>query len=306
VANIASLMPQVRLGEHSISRLIVGGNPFSGNSHLSPEADDEMRRFYSGRRILETLRRCEKWGINTVQARADNHIMRLLVDYWESGGRLQWVAQTASERADVRANIRQAARLRPIGIYHHGSKTDEYWAQGRIDEVRDALLFIRDQGILAGLGTHAPEVIAYAEERGWEVDFYMACFYNLTRKPRPSAIASGQFQEEEYNPADPRAMCRIIRQVNKPVLAFKILAASRLARNREALRAAFAFAFANIKPQDAVVVGVFTKYCDQVMEDALLAMELGQACSYTAQPFASWPQFVASPAGSGLEPRTST
>ena len=29
------------------------------------------------------------------------------------------------------------------------------------------------------IGSHIPEVLDYVEEKGWDVDFYMACFYNL-------------------------------------------------------------------------------------------------------------------------------
>jgi hypothetical protein len=32
-------LPTVKLGEHDISRLIIGGNPFSGGSHTSVEMD---------------------------------------------------------------------------------------------------------------------------------------------------------------------------------------------------------------------------------------------------------------------------
>ena len=40
---------------------------------------------------------------------------------------------------------------------------------------------MRECGVQVGLGSHIPEVIGYAEERGWDVDFYMTCFYNLSR-----------------------------------------------------------------------------------------------------------------------------
>ncbi|MBM4094776.1 MAG: hypothetical protein FJ276_36015 [Planctomycetes bacterium] len=38
-------MPQVRLGEHSISRLICGDNPFKANSHEPAENADLVRRY---------------------------------------------------------------------------------------------------------------------------------------------------------------------------------------------------------------------------------------------------------------------
>ena len=38
-------LPQIRLGEHSISRLICGDNPFKANSHLSVSLNQHMRPF---------------------------------------------------------------------------------------------------------------------------------------------------------------------------------------------------------------------------------------------------------------------
>ena len=135
---------------------------------------------------------------------------------------------------------------------------------------------MRDSGVQVGLGTHIPEVIEYAEEKGWDVDFYMACMYNLSRKPRESALvlqAQGKrgkqgaphaVNDEEYLAEDRARMCAVVRQTPKTCLAFKILAASRNCATQADVRAAFAYAFAHIKPQDAVVVGMYTRHLDQV------------------------------------------
>ena len=40
---------------------------------------------------------------------------------------------------------------------------------------------VRDLGVLVGVGTHKPEVIAQVEDEGWDVDFYAGCVYNRTR-----------------------------------------------------------------------------------------------------------------------------
>jgi hypothetical protein len=44
-------VPAVRIGNRSISRLILGGNMFSAISHLGPDRDREMRRYYTAARI---------------------------------------------------------------------------------------------------------------------------------------------------------------------------------------------------------------------------------------------------------------
>ena len=248
-------LPRIKIGNREVSRLIVGGNPFSGNSHQTGQLSKEMRDYYTNEKIKETLRECERCGINTIQARGDNHIMRMLNEFWNEGGKLQWIAQTASERASIPANIGQIASCGAIACYHHGSRTDSLFKAGKLDSVKDMLTAIKDNGMPAGLGTHDTDVIRYAEDNNFDVDFYMMAFYNLSRR------------KETYLPEDREAACEIIKQVDKPVLAFKIMAAG-----RNEPQEAFRYAYENIKPTDAVVVGVFTKYQpNQVQEDADLA-----------------------------------
>jgi hypothetical protein len=69
---------------------------------------------------------------------------------------------------------------------------------------------------------------------------------------------------EEFFEDDPQKMCRIIQNTDKMCLAFKILAANRYCHTQDDVRKAFEFAFANIKPIDAVMVGMFPKYEDQI------------------------------------------
>lgn len=263
-------LPKVRLGQSSIfvSRLISGGNTLCGNSHFSHEMDGEMREYFTPERVVAYLQRLQSSGINTLQARGDYH--RIL--YWielfrREGGQLHWIVQTASEMHDVSQNIRILAAAGAAGIYHHGTQTDRFWLEGRIDDVHDYLKCIRDTGVQVGLGTHTPEVIEYAEEKDWDIDFYMACLYNINRQIRESALVSSDIVknlQEEFLPEDPPRMCDVIRQTEKTCLAFKILGASRRCSTPQEVAAAFQFAFSHIKPKDAVVVGMFPKYQDQI------------------------------------------
>ena len=251
-------------------RLISGGNPLCGNSHFSPELDREMRRYFTDEEVVRYLHRVEASGINTLQARGDYHrVLHWVELHRREGGTLQWIAQTASEMSDVFQNIRILAAAGVIGIYHHGTQTDRWWLEGKIDRVEDYLKCIRDTGVQVGLGTHTPEVIEYAEEKGWDVDFYMAAFYNLNRTPRESALVSkvNTGGVEEFRDEDPPAMCRVIRATEKTCLAFKIVGAGRRCESPGSVREAFRFAFDNIKPTDAVVVGMFPKHSDQITDN---------------------------------------
>jgi hypothetical protein len=282
-----SALPTIKFGAHEVTRLIVGGNPFCGNSHASEALSREMRDYYTPEQVVQVLQRCQAAGINTVQARGDYH--RIL--YWielfcRAGGQLHWIAQTASEMHDVFQNIRVLAAAGAMGIYHHGSQTDRFWRAGQVDKVEDYLHCMRDCGVQVGLGTHIPEVICYAEDHGWDVDFYMACLYNLSRRPRQSALVSGVHgaNQEQYLEEDRARMCEVIRQTPKTCLAFKILAAGRNCDTPEDTQAAFDYAFRHTKPTDAVVVGMFPKYLDQVTANVEHTLK---ACRLAAPELAS-------------------
>jgi hypothetical protein len=51
-------MPKIKLGKHTVSRLVCGNNPFNGGSHTSVLLNEEMRRYYDPEQTLKTLRRC--------------------------------------------------------------------------------------------------------------------------------------------------------------------------------------------------------------------------------------------------------
>jgi hypothetical protein len=270
-------LPTVPFGPTTVSRLIVGVNPFSGNSHASSALSEEMADYFTADRIVRTLLRCQELGMTAMQMRADRHILRVIREYRNRGGTMGFIAQTASEMADLPGNIQRIAGAGAIGAYHHGSRTDSLWLEGRIDEVLPLLKVMRDVGLQVGLGTHIPEVIDYVEEAGWDIDFYMACFYNLNRKPRMGGISGGgpAPEPEGFLDEDRECMARRILATDKTVLGFKFLAAGRKCGAPDTTREAFRWAFAHIKPKDALVVGMFPKYRDQVKENIEYTKQFG-------------------------------
>jgi hypothetical protein len=58
-------------------------------------------------------------------------------------------------------------------------------------------------------------------------------------------------------------MFEVMRQADVPCLAFKILAAGRLCDRQEWVERAFEDTFRQIKPNDAVIVGMYPEYEDQ-------------------------------------------
>ena len=263
------MLQTIKLGDYEVSRLIIGGNPFSGNSHISADVDEAMENYYTADNIKKALFRAEECGINTLQVRGDKHIFRILKEYYNEGGKLRWIAQTASEFWSFEGNVSQIVKNNPIAIYHHGTRTDSLFKNEKYAEIEKSLNIIRRSGKLVGLATHMPEVIEYAEEHNWDIDFYMACVHNISKVDRVSSAITGLANTQEpFDDVDRGVMYATIRGTSKPCLAFKILGAGRKCESSETVKASFIEAYANIKPIDAVIVGMYQKTKDQVYENS--------------------------------------
>ena len=269
------MLPAVDFCGVEVTRLICGGNPLSGYSHFSGELDREMVEYYTMPNLQTLLDECWANGINTFQSRGDRHQMRMFLEHRLNGGSMQWIAQTASEFADIGRNIQEIAGYKPIAIYHHGTHTDNSWHTGTIDRVQDIIKAIHDTGLPAGIGTHIPEVIEYVEDRGWDIDFYMCCFYNLARQYKSApAVDQDAYARDQFPEDDPIRMTTIIQKIAKPCIGFKIMAASRNCKTPQDAKNALAFAFEHIKDTDLVDVGMFQKYKNQVAENAAFVREI--------------------------------
>jgi hypothetical protein len=268
------MLPTVKLNNTRITRLIIGGNPFRGYSHFSEQLDREMIEYYTPENAVRVLLECQKNGINTMQSRGDKIIFDIIRRFRDQGGTMHWIVQTASEHPDFYQNIREIAELKPLGIYYHGTATDSRWKSGKIDTIRDHLQAIRNAGCAVGLASHMPEVLHYIEEHDWDIDFYMTCFYNLSKIERGSILAGAERVEEPFDDPDREIMCQFIRNTTKTCLAFKVLAAGRKCQSLQTVREAFQFAFDNIKPTDAMIVGVFQKHINQVEQNCVIVKDI--------------------------------
>ncbi len=172
--------------------------------------------------------------------------------------------------------IADAARRKPIGIAPHGALAERLHRQDRLKVLRDLLRRIRDQGVLVGLSAHNPALIQLAEEQKWDVDYYMCCLYYLTR-PRAEyqkLLGKDLPLGEIYLPADPPRMFKVIQATRKPCLVYKVLAAGRRIQTPAEVRQCFETALSNIKATDALIVGMYQQFGDQVGENATMVREI--------------------------------
>lgn len=244
-------METVKIKDIEVSRFIIGGNPFGGFAHHSPEMDWRMRRYYTTARIKETLREAERLGVNTLIARSDMHVARLLFEYWNEGGKVQWVAQTCPGVGSPELAVDRAADYGALACYVHGGYVDFLVAQGRSEELQPIVDRIREAGMVAGIAGHNPKVFRWAEDN-LSVDFYMCSYYNASPRDERPNLVPGVI--EKYVQEDRQAMTDMIQRLSRPVIHYKILAAG---RNDPA--EAFLWAARSMRPNDAVCVGVYTE-----------------------------------------------
>ena len=279
-------MPEVPFGPNSISRLIVGSNQQSGASHQSKEMSMHMLEYFTEDRTMEFLRSCMAQGIDTWQVNYRPNFQTVVHNLREEGENLKVIPLCAPRVENLSLERirpilermedswdKMLEEFKPIGVAFWGMLTDILWRDGKIDIIRDFLAKIRDAGVQVGVSTHIPEVIEYIEEKGWDVDFYMASLYKWMKSREeileivPEVPVDGSGGWEFYLPSELPKMCDTIRKTPKTCIAFKLFAAGRTCRTPEEVSGVYEFVFGHIKPTDLVVVGMYPRYADQMIKE---------------------------------------
>jgi hypothetical protein len=262
----AASLPKVRFGDVEISRMVMGSNQFYGFSHFNGLLDRLMVDWNTSDRICQTLFQCQQNGINAYQYAHHENTLKDLELFRSKGGNMHLIA-TDPGMTPVEDAVRRSGAM---ALYHHGEVTDSLYRDGKMEQVHEYTKKLRQAGVRVGIGTHKPEVVEYAEERGWDVDFYVLCAYNRTRSPEEIRRILGVVPvpaNEVYLETDPAHAYDVARKTPKTCFLFKILAAGRVARTPDGVDKAFKEALTSIKPQDCIVVGMFPRFKDEVKEN---------------------------------------
>ncbi|MBU4199300.1 MAG: hypothetical protein KKE37_09095 [Verrucomicrobia bacterium] len=246
-------MRMVKIGKATISGLCIGGNPFSGFSHQGEKKSKEMIEYYTPDRIKQTLKEAEQAGVNTFFGRTDDHILGIVKDYRDQGSAIQWFAQVCEDSGDPgswRKWLKASIDIGATGAYLHGGIVDYWYANKMFDCFKEALDIMRKADIVAGFAGHNPAAHQWICDN-LELDFQMCSHYNPTdRSKSPHHISVG----EKWNDEDRALIIKTIARVQKPVVHYKVFAGG-----NKSIVPAFAFLGNVVRPQDIVLVGVFTK-----------------------------------------------
>lgn len=268
----SAALPMIQIGRHRLSRLVAGSNPILGYSYMGEHASRHMKEYYTPERTVEFLQNCERAGITTHQFADPDRALPYLRPLRERGSKMSFIC-LHSQREKIKDAVSQTGAF---AMVHHGGATDRLFAEGKAGQVHDYVKAAHDCGVLAGVSAHNPDCIKRIAHEGWEVDLFMNCFYFLTRKTvkKDTEIPMLDFGLPFFR-NDPNEMTRVIREVKQPCLGFKILGAGRQCANQQSVRAAFKFAFENIKATDGVIVGMFPWFFDEISANTQYTRELG-------------------------------
>jgi len=248
----AAALPTVLLGTLEVSRLILGSNPFWGYSHKSPQLDEEMRRHHTDERIMQILDEAADCGLTALASPPDKRWVRLWARYLEKGGRLKtWISQCHGHPEQMLEEIDRSIKAGARAIFIQGARVEEQFGRGNFDVLRSWVEHIKEAGLPAGAAAHWPEIHPELERRKFPTDFFYQCLYNASKS-------------DDYNAAEREKAVATIAQLEKPVIAYKILAAGRLAASE-----GFEYAFSRIKRKDGVCVGIYAQNAiDQIRQNA--------------------------------------
>ena len=263
-------LPTGKIGDVEIGRLIIGGNQFSGWSHSRdlPYLRQLFLAYSTQERIMKTLEACEENGVNAIITSASDYLSK----YWkERGGRMQWIAQVHPQSSDLTSDIQRVVDNGAIGAYVQGGVGDSFVKSGRVDLLGKAVEFIKKNGLIAGIGGHSIEVPMAVEKARIDADFYMKTLHHgnyWSATPKEKRV---EFNVDSGSPYDhdniweiaPEKTIEFMKNVEKPWIAFKVLAAGAIHPSE-----GFKYAFEN--GADFICVGMFDF---QIRENVIIARD---------------------------------
>lgn len=277
LSDIKGKVPEGKLGDLKITRLIMGCNLIGGWSHARDllYTNTLFKAYNNEKKIIETLYLAEQAGINTTFM--VTQFYTALNKYKNIyNGKMQSICQAMLPEKDFFSDIKLAIDSGATALYIQGGEGDKYVSSGKIDMVYKAIDYIKKQGFHAGVGGHSLETIKACEREGVPADFYVKTFHHdnywsahpVENRVEYSVIGDYSQDHNKYHDniwdLYPARTIEYMKEVNKPWIAFKVLAAGALEP-----KDGFRFAFEN--GADFICVGMFDF---QVVEDVNIANEV--------------------------------
>ena len=181
ISELKGELPKGKIGEHEISRLVLGGNLIGGWAHSRDliYVPSLFRAYNTEKKIFETLMLAEKAGINCINIGFPTN--ETMVKYKKmTGSKIKVISQVAPEmeKNDYFVNIDKAIDMGVDIVQIQGNRCDWLVRDNRIDVIEKMMDRIRSQGYTAGLASHTVDALIACEEQGIIPDYYMKTMHH--------------------------------------------------------------------------------------------------------------------------------
>jgi len=252
-------LPKGKVAGLSMSRLLLGGNLLT---HFTHSRDlkyvyNLAAHYNTEEKILETLAIAEAYGIDTLVIHTVPRAMNILKKYrYEHGGKIKWIICPTAAIDDTmeayRQQVEQIVEMGVDAVYLWGVRADQLVSQSRVDLIAKAVEIVKDNEVASGVGAHDLKVIIECERHKIDVDFYIKTLHhhNYPSAPKPGELTKVTSEVPGYWCNNPQKVIDFMKGVQKPWIAFKVMAAGAIPPQD-----AFSYAFEN--GADHIIAGMF-------------------------------------------------
>jgi hypothetical protein len=263
-------LPAGKIKDLQISRLLLGGNLLT---HFTHSRDlkyvyNLTAHYNTEEKICETMAVAEAHGVNTLVIHTAPGVVGMLKNYRnKQGGRIQWIicptAQVDTDPEGYTTQVRQLADEGVEAIYLWGVSADRLVAEGKVDMIAKAVEIAKEHGVPSGVGAHDLRVVQQCEQKKIDADFYIKTFHhhNYPSAPKADELTRVYSEVPGYWCNNPAEVIDFMKGVEKPWIAFKVMAAGAIPPND-----AFRYVFNN--GADFVLAGMFDF---EIAEDVMIA-----------------------------------
>lgn len=282
-------VPSGTLGKAKISRIMLGGNLISGYMHCRDlkYVGALFRAYVTEEKLMETFKLAEQYGINTVFETGGEYVATYNRKF---NGRMQFIPhiEVREEQTDssLKEHIKKQADTGAIALYVWGVSADLLIKKGKVDLLKKAVeMAKKETNLPIGVGGHSLLVPMACEKNNVPCDFYVKTLHS---DDYPSAtpkhlrkefiwLDGGEGWYDNMWCINPEETIQFMKEVKKPWIAFKVLAAGAIYP-----RQAFPYAFSN--GADFIAVGMFDF---QIKENATLAAKVIRQTQNRPRPWYS-------------------
>jgi hypothetical protein len=264
-------IPAGKIGNLTVGRMLLGGNLLTHYTHSR-----DLRYVYNlaahyntPEKIFETMRIAEAHGITAVVIHTAKGVVDGMREYKKQGGKIQWIicptAKITEDMEEYTQSCKECVDAGVDALYLWGVQSDNLINQPKL--IKKAVNTMRSFDVPVGVAAHKLAVVEVCESEKVKCDFYLKTFHHLN-------YPSAKLNHDSSWCDDPNKVIEVMSKVEKPWIAYKIMAAGAIPPKN-----ALDYAFSN--GADFVVFGMFDYEID---EDTRLLNEVLKADKVKNRP----------------------